>query len=201
VVLPDELRHVIALFLVAFAPASVLFWVVVHPLATFWRRLGHRWGYAAGYGLAIVLVAIVFRYRTWIVSTDLGGRATTTLAGFACLVAATIGRRKLQEQLTTRVMLGLPELAPDKYPGKLLTGGVYAHVRHPRYLQMLVAVLGWALLANHAAGYLAVLLVVAALAVVIPLEEREPAARFGAEYESYRQRVPALFPQWRTRGL
>jgi len=59
-----------------------------------------------------------------------------------------------------------------------------------------IAVAGWALLSNHLAAYAAVVVVIAALAVIIPIEERELVARFGAEYEAYRRRVPALIPRW-----
>lgn len=191
----DQFRYGVALFLVGFAPASVLLWLVVHPLATFWRRVGYRWGYAAGFAVAALVVAASLRLRGWIAHTDLGASVGAAVLGAVLLGIAVAMRRRWQRQLTAGTMFGLPELAPEKYPGRLLTEGIYARVRHPRYLQMVVAILGWALLANHLAGYLVVLVVVAELSLIIPLEERELADRFGAEYETYRRRVPALLPR------
>jgi protein-S-isoprenylcysteine O-methyltransferase Ste14 len=112
-------------------------------------------------------------------------------------VIAGLFRRHLQQQLHNSILFGLPELAPDRYPGKLLTDGIYARMRHPRYAQIVVALFGWALLSNYIASYVVVLVVIAAIALVIPLEERELAHRFGEEYEAYRRRVPALIPRWR----
>jgi protein-S-isoprenylcysteine O-methyltransferase Ste14 len=192
----DQLRYGIALFLVVFAPASVLFWVVVHPFAHFWRRVGYWWGYAAGLVLSVAVCAACYRTRAWIAGTDLGPYMFTTGPGLALLVLAGMLRKNLQKQLRGRILVGLPELAPDAYPGQLLTTGVYARVRHPRYAQIIVAVLGWALLSNHLAAYLALLVVAASLGVVIRLEERELAERFGDRYDTYRRNVPALIPRW-----
>jgi protein-S-isoprenylcysteine O-methyltransferase Ste14 len=193
----DRLRYGIALFLVMFAPASVAFWFAVHPLAGYWRRVGARWGYAAGIGLSVSIAVLGYRTRGWIAGTDLGKYMFTTGSGLALLVLAGVFRGYLKRQLRVPVQLGVPELAPDTHPGRLLTEGVYARLRHPRYVQMLIALLGWALLANYGAGYVAVLFTVAVIASVIPLEERELAARFGADYEAYRRRVPALVPRLR----
>jgi protein-S-isoprenylcysteine O-methyltransferase Ste14 len=172
-----------------------MFWVVVHPFARVWRRAGSWWGHVAGASLSMAIAVVCFRTRGWIAGTDLGAHVVPAVAGSLALVASAIARRRLQRQLRTSTLLGVPELAQHKYPGLLLTDGVYAHVRHPRYLQMMLAVLGWALLSNYVAAYLAVLATLAVLAVVIPLEERELAERFGAEYEAYRRRVPALVPR------
>ena len=193
----DQIRFGVAVLLTGFGPPAVLFWVAVHPLARVWRRAGYWWGYAAGLAPSIVTVALSLRFRGDIARTDLGANPVLFACGLVLLGVAVAIRRLWQRQLTTGTMLGLPELAPTKYPGRLLTDGIYARVRHPRYLQMAVAMAGWALLANHLAGYLVVVVVVAELAIVIPLEERELAERFGAEYEAYRQRVPALLPRLR----
>lgn len=191
-----QFRYGIALFLVVFGPASVVFWVVVHPLAGFWRRIGYWWGYVAGFALSIASALACYTTRGWIAATDLGPYMFTTGPGIALLIVAGVFRRNLQQQLRSSILFGLPELAPDRYPGRLLTDGVYGHVRHPRYTQIVVAMLGWALLSNHLAAYLALVSVVVALVLVIPLEERELARRFGEEYEAYRRRVPALLPRW-----
>jgi protein-S-isoprenylcysteine O-methyltransferase Ste14 len=193
-----QLRYGIAVFLVVFAPASIIFWVVVHPFARFWRRVGYWWGYAAGFALSVTIAVACYRTRGWIARTDLGSYMFTTGPGLLLLLVAGTFRRHLQKQLHNRVLFGLPELAPRQYPGQLLTEGVYAHVRHPRYAQIVVAVLGWALLSNHLAAYAALLVVAATLALIIPLEERELVERFGDQYETYRRRVPALIPGWRS---
>lgn len=194
----DQFRYGIALFLVVFAPASVIFWVVVHPLAVFWRRVGYQWGYVAGFALSIAVAVACYVTRGWISGTDLGKYMFTTGPGLVLLVIAGLFRKRLQRQLRGRIMFGLPELAPDEYPGRLLTDGVYARLRHPRYAQIIVAVLGWAMLSNYGASYLALLVVIVTLALVIALEERELARRFGAEYEAYRRTVPALIPRLRA---
>ena len=98
-----------------------------------------------------------------------------------CSSSQACSGRHLQRQLRNSILLGLPELAPERYPGRLLTEGIYAHMRHPRYAQIVVALLGWALLSDYVAGYLVVLVVMAAIALVIPLEERELADRFGED--------------------
>ena len=196
----DQFRYGVAFFLVVFAPASVLFWLVVHPLAWFWRRVGHWWGYVAGFALSAIAATVGVRLRDAVAQTDLGASAVSAVLGVLLLGVAIVMRRHWQRQLSAGTMFGLPELAPQQYPGRLLTDGIYAHVRHPRYLQVVVAVAGWALLANYLAAYLAVLMVVIELAAIIPLEERELAHRFGPEYEAYRRRVPALMPRWGRRS-
>jgi protein-S-isoprenylcysteine O-methyltransferase Ste14 len=193
----DQVRYGVALALVGVGPAVLLLWVIVHPLARVWRRVGYWWGYVAGAALSVAAVACSVRFHRHIAATDLGASAMTLLLGLLFLGAAVVMRHQWRQQLTVGARLGLPELSPARYPGRLLTEGIYARVRHPRYLQIVVAVAGWALLANHLAGYLVILVVVAELAIVIPLEERELAHRFGAEYEAYRRRVPALWPRLR----
>jgi protein-S-isoprenylcysteine O-methyltransferase Ste14 len=77
----------------------------------------------------------------------------------------------------------------------LITGGIYARIRHPRYTVLLVGASGNFLLAGTP-GTLAAL---AATAMLVPLlvavEERELLRHFGAAYADYRAAVPALFPR------
>ena len=59
-------------------------------------------------------------------------------------------RRKL---LTFSILSGLPELSREKYPGKLLSEGIYARILPPRYVEALLRSLGYALFANYLAPY------------------------------------------------
>lgn len=76
-------------------------------------------------------------------------------------------------------------------PGQLTTAGLFARTRNPMYLGMLTALAGLAWLLGSLACWLPVA-VFALLAQFwyIPLEERALSAKFGAQFEAYRRRVP-----------
>jgi protein-S-isoprenylcysteine O-methyltransferase Ste14 len=80
-------------------------------------------------------------------------------------------------------------------PGhQLVTTGVYRRIRHPSYLGLLVAALGWALVFRSAAGVLLAVLLVVPVVRRIGAEERLLQAHFGAAYASYRRRTWRLVP-------
>jgi len=87
-------------------------------------------------------------------------------------------------------ILGLPELAPDQRPQRLITTGVYAIIRHPRYVQLYLGFLGSALIANYLVLYLVVALWLPGIYVIVRLEEKELRDRFGLAYDEYSRRVP-----------
>jgi protein-S-isoprenylcysteine O-methyltransferase Ste14 len=97
--------------------------------------------------------------------------------------------------MTKRVVAGIPELSPDRHAVALITDGLHGRIRHPRYVQVVLAMLGYALIANHLAPYLVVGAWVLAILAIVPLEERELVARFGSQYEDYRRRVPRFIPR------
>ena len=88
----------------------------------------------------------------------------------------------------------MPELSLDS-PGKLLTEGVYAYSRNPRYLNILLATFAYGLLLNYLGIWVLALLCVPAIYLIILLEERELRERFGDEYLEYCRRVPRLIPR------
>jgi protein-S-isoprenylcysteine O-methyltransferase Ste14 len=80
-------------------------------------------------------------------------------------------------------------------PGhRLVTRGVYAIIRHPSYLGLLVNSLGWALAFRSAVGILLTALMLAPLVARIRAEEALLRAHFGAEYEAYCARTARLIP-------
>lgn len=83
---------------------------------------------------------------------------------------------------------------------ELIDRGPYALVRHPIYTGLLVALMGSALARGEWRGLFAVLIAWAALWRKLQVEERWMQARFGARYENYSQRVPALVPQMKSGG-
>lgn len=95
--------------------------------------------------------------------------------------------------LTLPGIIGIPEVTRD-VPGRLVTTGPFAMIRHPTYLSHTLMLLGLCLWTCVAA--LGVVTIFDALIVnsaVIPLEERELSERFGKEYEEYCRKVPSRF--------
>ncbi|MDR3496551.1 MAG: isoprenylcysteine carboxylmethyltransferase family protein [Ancalomicrobiaceae bacterium] len=77
---------------------------------------------------------------------------------------------------------------------ELVTTGIFAVIRNPSYLGLVVNMLGWGLVFRSILG------VILTLAALIPLvgriraEERLLASEFGAAYEAYRARTWRLVP-------
>ena len=76
----------------------------------------------------------------------------------------------------------------------LVTGGLYAVIRHPSYLGLLVNSLGWALAFRSGVGILLTALLVPPLLARIHAEERLLQTQFGDEYDVYRSRTSRLIP-------
>jgi protein-S-isoprenylcysteine O-methyltransferase Ste14 len=98
---------------------------------------------------------------------------------------------RVERELGSRRLVGHAELTGA---GEMFSGGLYAHVRHPRYAGMFSALVGAALLAGTPLLWVVLLLWCPFALIVIRLEEMELTARFGARYEEYRKRVPAFLP-------
>jgi protein-S-isoprenylcysteine O-methyltransferase Ste14 len=180
--------YYLAAFMLAVFPAAVLFWLLIHPFARFWRRRGPWVAYPVISVVCLALAWGIFRLRgpllavRWPFSWWLAG-----LGVVVYLVALWI-EIQCRRYLGVRTLVGAPELG--KNPGKVLTEGIYTRLRHPRYLAVVLGVIGWALLLNYPAIWVLALLVPPGFLLVIHLEERELRDRFGAEYEEYMRAVP-----------
>lgn len=195
----DTIRYVIALLLIVAVPAAIVFWVLIHPFVRFWRRLGVATTYTAVCTVVAVVMATVVAVRDRLLAVDFGMSVPLGVVGLVCLALAGWLLVKLRQKLTVRVLVGVPELSSDPKTGILINDGIYARVRHPRYGQMTLAILGYALIANYPAVYGAFFLWCVGIYGVTVLEERELAARFGAAYRDYAARVPRFVPRLRQR--
>ncbi len=86
--------------------------------------------------------------------------------------------------------MGWPELDPEGHPIQLMTDGLCAKIRHPRYAQITLTLLGYALVTNYLAVYAVFLLWLPAMYGISVLEERELRDRFGNDYERYSSGLP-----------
>lgn len=192
----DDFRYSLALLLTVFMPPMLLYWFLLHPFVRFWRRLGPRFSFGVVWGLIALGAVGLFSIRDRLLTIDYGFNPVLFGTGLFIIAVSWWLQRRLLSHFRVRTLLGFPELAPDRHPQKLVTTGLHAWVRHPRYVQVLLALLGWSLLANYLAAYVASGLWVPGAWIIVLLEEKELRERFGREYEEYCRRVPRFIPRW-----
>ena len=86
---------------------------------------------------------------------------------------------------------GLAAIQPGH---RLKTDGLYAIIRNPSYLGLLVLSLGWGLAFRSLFGVAIAALFLIPLHARMKAEERLLAEKFGGDYEAYRKRTGGWFP-------
>jgi len=198
----DSARNIVAFIVVASFPPALLMWLLIHPFAAFWRRVG-----AAGTYLVMALpvagcIHVVLRFRETLLGVDLGTNWITVVLGVGSATAGFLVSRQRRKKLGFGTLMGKPELSQNRYPGTLLTDGIYGVIRHPRYVEAYMWVMGYALFANYLGAYVVVILCLPVIYAVVVLEERELRERFGPAYEEYCRAVPRFVPKrwpWKER--
>lgn len=187
-------RYVIAVLLVISLPPAIVWWYVIHPFVGFWRKIGKPITYTVMTVLFLGSVVGLFAVRDALVLTDLG--TSWIMVGVAAvLVIPAIWLAILRAKyLSFGILAGVPELDADGSGGKLLNQGIYAVIRHPRYVEIALGTLAYAAFANYLGGYILALLTIPGIHAVVVIEEKELAERFGEEYEAYRASVPRYIP-------
>jgi protein-S-isoprenylcysteine O-methyltransferase Ste14 len=175
-------------------PPSILYWFIVHPFIGFWRRVGAR-GSLWFLGVFFLgSMAALFPLRHVLLGRDLGTSVVNLVVAAPLLVVSLVISRKRRRHLNLRTLAGVPELAPQTGPG-LLTEGIYGKIRHPRYVEFTLGIIGWALFVNYLGLYAITGLSFILLWIIVLLEERELRERFGQAYVDYSARVPRFIPR------
>ena len=196
----NSVRYVLAILVIASFPPSLLLWLAIHPFAAFWRQVGPVRTYAI-LGLPVVGYMVgVWLFRKTLLVRDLGTNVIAMILAGIAFGTAVLLKRSVVKQLRFAGLAGIPELTKEKYPGKLLTEGIYSRVRNPRYIEVLLWVMAYALFANYLGVYVVVALSLPLIYFVVKLEERELRERFGTAYEEYCRRVPRFVPKPRPRN-
>jgi protein-S-isoprenylcysteine O-methyltransferase Ste14 len=190
----DRVRYWLALAQVTMMPGALLYWFSIHPFVRFWRGVGAR----ATVALHVVMIFVVgygaYRLRGRLLEVEYG--TNPLLIGFSVpvVMASFILKRALARHLKVRILIGMPELAGKASTQRMLCEGIYARIRHPRYLEVFLALIFFALFTNYLASYVILTASVPALFTIIHIEERELRDRFGEEYVRYCARVPRFWP-------
>lgn len=180
--------------MLAALPAVFLFWLLIHPFASFWRRLGPLVSYTIVAAICLAVVYAIWTVREPLMGHHFGYHPLTIGLGTALFLGGAVWDWRVLQRLGFPVLAGLPELS-KRHPSKLLTDGPYGMIRHPRYFGALVGIIGFALICNYPWLYVMVAASVPVGWFMIVLEERELKRRFGSEYEKYSRRVPRFLPR------
>jgi protein-S-isoprenylcysteine O-methyltransferase Ste14 len=190
-------RYVMGALLAISLPPAIAYWFIVHPFIAFWRRVGMKptfWFLGIFLGGAM---AALYPFRDALLGRDFGTSLPAIVLAVPLLVAGGVISRKRRKHLTFRILAGAPELSPETHGTGLLTEGIYGRIRHPRYVEFTLGLVGWSLFANYLGLYVITALSIAALYLIVLIEERELRERFGAAYAEYRARVPRFVPRRR----
>jgi protein-S-isoprenylcysteine O-methyltransferase Ste14 len=167
-----------------------VYWLILHPLRSFWRTR-----IRAAFWFAGLAAWISGGFCLWIFRhTLLAVRPwpwLSVVAGFALIGIEAYLFVRVERELGGKRLVGHAELTGG---GEMFSGGLYSHVRHPRYAGMLSAALGVALICGTPLLWIVLAIWWPFALLVIRLEEKELASRFGPRYEDYRRRVPAFLP-------
>ncbi len=198
----DTVRYYAALVLVVTFPPAFGFWFLVHPLIGFWRRLGSRLTYAIMFPALLAACYGLFRVRRSLLVVDYGTQWVLVGLGVALYALGSVVEIRCRRYLTLRTLVGIPELeATDEAPGKLLDEGIYARVRHPRYLGIMLGGTGVACIANYRATWVLMAALVPVVYLLTVIEERELRVRFGERYMRYAEQVPRIIPRLTRRTI
>jgi len=189
----DPVRYALAAILVVILPVVAAFWFVIHGGISVWKQRPAWQAYWTAFAVIVITLAVTLVNLSALTGEDLGRYPGVFVAGAVIYFSSWWLSSRIRSHLNFRTFAGVPEVKNEA--SALIESGPFAAVRHPRYFMILVGTVGWCLAANYAGAYLMALAFTAALLMIIRLEERELVARFGAAYEAYRTRVPALFPR------
>jgi len=188
-------RYWIAVMLAITLPPAILYWFIIHPFIGFWRRRGLRTTFVFLAVFYLGFMAALLPVREALLGRDLGTSVPLIAVAVPLLVASGVISRKRSRHLRFRTLAGVPELAPEEHGIGLLQEGIYARIRHPRYLEFILGLTGWSLFANYAGLYVFSAVSIVLLLIIVVLEERELRQRYGSVYDDYAARVPRFIPR------
>lgn len=170
------------------------YWFLFHTAIRHWRRIGNR-AFWMAFPIWLIFAAAIVLSRHELLARRIGRGLFTWIAGAALFLAATWLDVQTRHALGWRRLVGLTELNPRHGMSTLVRAGVYARLRHPRYLLYMLMVLSMAFLTGAPAIFLLAILNILMYQILAPLEERKLLDQYGPEYRDYQRAVPRFVPR------
>lgn len=190
----DPLSLVASALVCLYLPVPfIMMWF--HALDGVWKRMG-AWSYVLHVPVYLSLLGLTAAMHPLWRESAWPWPAWTTALGGLMVAAAFVLLFATHGAVDLRTLMAIPQVTRAKHR-RLITTGVYARIRHPRYTVLMLGSLGNFLLTGYELLLAAFCVTTAATLVMARLEERELVATFGDAYRRYRERVPAFFPRRR----
>jgi len=185
----EKAVRLIAIAVLFFEMPVPLYWLILHTRVLFWRK--HM---QAAFPVAVLAAwgaidCLLYGFRRELFRRE--GTSWLALVGMVPIALDFFTFFTSEAALGGRRIVGHAELAGSH---ELIARGLYARVRHPRYLGMMSGVFGACLVIALPPLWAASILWLALALLSIRVEERELHARLGPAYAAYAEHVPALLP-------
>jgi protein-S-isoprenylcysteine O-methyltransferase Ste14 len=154
----ETARYVFGVLLVIGLPPGMLWWFLVHPFVGFWRRVGAVETIIIMAAVGILGAVGLLAIRDTLLLADYGTQPVLVALAAALATTSVWIAVKRRKHLTTSILVGMPELEEGGHGGRLLSEGIYSRVRHPRYVEIVLGCLAYALFANYLGAYIVAVL-------------------------------------------
>ncbi len=186
--------HTLGWLLCAIYSTIPSFWLMIHTRADYWRSRN-----TSPYRILIPLWMMMWAIAAAITApwrhVQLYNEPWAWIPAAALFLTGLWLYLKSGANFSPKQLGGLPELRPNHPETRLVTTGIRSRVRHPVYLAHLCEMLAWSVGTGLAVCFALTAFAMLTGAIMIRMEDAELEARFGEDFSSYRQQVPAVIPR------
>lgn len=159
------------------------------------RKLGLREDWPAIPYTALILIGIATSSYDFVILQGLRIQLYPIIIGVVLVIVGG-SARAISRMTLKRAGFGLVNSSRLRVieKQKIVTDGIYRHIRHPLYLGEMIRNIGFAFAAYSLYGLIPILIGNALLLFRIGIEERMLVEEFGEEYKEYMSRTKKIIP-------